>query len=394
MDFLKYKTFLKKEYPSAYEFLRERPWRPIFFSESLSLSPKIYKQMEETVQSLFKLKRQKNYQSWLWDKRDKSHFSLQAEKWLKSALHNHKQDSVLMAYDFHVQQKTAQLIEVNTNASSFLLFNSFRQFRGLPYEQALKDLKKSFQTEWEKFTRGQKGPAPRKTVLIDKDPLNQKMALEFFMFKDFFQSMNWPFEICDSRSLKADKEGFLYTPKGDKADFIYNRSTDFYFEDHPHLALACQKGSCAISPNPMEYFLLSDKNRLSDWSKKHWPELEKIKKNLPFSKILLPQNEEDIWKNRKKYFFKIRQGHGGQMAYRGSSLSKKKFKELIPLNSLIQEYIPPSKIKDSQGEEWKTDWRLYVYEDQIQQFCARCYQGQVTNFKKEGSGFAVVNLIK
>ena len=107
------------------------------------------------------------------------------------------------------------------------------------------------------------------------------------------------------RLLKTDEKGVLYTPTGDPADFVYNRSTDFYFENHPYLKSAFLKGSCAISPHPREYYLLSDKDRLCDWfaQKETRPELQKIQNNLLFSGILNSENKEAIWKNRKKYFF-------------------------------------------------------------------------------------------
>ena len=411
MDFYSYKSFLKKEYPSAYEFLGQHTWKPLFFSEFVPLSFEVYKQMEQVVKTLFQLKNRADYQKSL---------SMDIPD---TALKQQKQDSVLMAYDFHIKEEEPKLIEVNTNASSFLLVNSLYQFKNLSYKKAQEDLKKSFQSEWEKFNKhkrdnkiregmeksgrearrgkesemdkkNKKSKAPQKTVLIDEDTLNQKMAIEFFMYKDFFQSMNWPFEICDSRSLKTDDEGYLYTSGGDRVDFVYNRSTDFYFEDHPHLAKAYLKGTCAISPNPREYYLLSDKNRLCDlfYQKDRRLELNRIKNNIPFSEILNPENRNKAWASRKKYFFKIHRGYGGKLAYRGAGLTHKKFDELCNLKSLIQEFIPPSVIKDSKGTEWKTDFRAYVYENKIQQLTARCYQGQLTNFRQEGSGFACVNV--
>jgi len=386
MDFLAYKSFLKKEYPSAYDFLQSHSWKPSFFPETVSLSFKTYQQMEKVIQSLFLLKSKRNY------------FNSFSAKTPETALKNQSQSSVLMAYDFHVEKKIPYLIEVNTNASGFLLVNSLYQFQNLPYKEAKEDLKKSFQSEWEKFNKDNKNSAkqkPQKLILIDDDPLNQKMILEFFMYKDFFCSMNWPFEIHDSRSLKTDNSGNLYTSKGKSVDFIYNRSTDFYFEEHPHLAEAYLKGTCAVSPNPREYYLLSDKNRLCEWSSKKetWLELRPIRHNFPFADILTAQNQDEAWKNRKKYFFKVCRGHGGQLVYKGASLTRKKFDELRHSESLIQEFIPPLRITDSQGQEWKTDFRVYAYEDQIQQLTARCYQGQLTNFRQENSGFAIVNVI-
>ena len=55
-------------------------------------------------------------------------------------------------------------------------------------------------------------------------------------------------------------------------------------------------------------------------------------------------------------------------------------------------YPSLGQLKILKGTEWKTDFRAYVYENKIQQLTARCYQGQLTNFRQEGSGFACVNV--
>lgn len=377
-----YKDFLKKEYPSAYDFIKDKSWRPIFFSESVSLPLTAYKQMDRVVKALFRLKNQKEYQVHL-SKADS-----------ETALKQQEQDSVLMAYDFHLEKEQVKLIEVNTNASGFLLVNSLYQIRNLSYKKAKEDLKKSFQSEWKKFNKNQK--LPKKVVLVDTSLFDQKMAIEFFMYKDFFQSMGWCLEICDSQSLKLDDQWNLCTEKGEKVDFVYNRCTDFYFEDHFPLKKAFLNGTCAISPHPREYYLLSDKDRLCDWTvqKEKHLELKQIKNHILHSEKLTLQNKEEVWKNRKKYFFKSRKSHGGKMVYKGSSLTNKKFNELCKIEALIQELSLPSKIKNSEDKEWKVDFRAYVYEDQIQQLAARCYQGQLTNFTEKGSGFSTVHLIE
>ena len=373
-----YEAFLNTAYPLAYQFVKQNKWQTLFFDQSIHLPSNIYEQIKTTVQSLYQLRNNKNYQKNLMKKQ--TSFNLE----------NQKQDSVLMAYDFHLNNETVKLIEVNTNASAFLLLNTLYQFKSLNYKKALEDLKASFQREWMIFNK--KESPPPKIVLIDREPLKQKMVIEFFMYKDFFKSMGWNMEILDSRQIKMDSQYGLYTPKDEKIDFIYNRDTDFYFENHPVLAKAYQQNTCLILPQPKDYCLLADKNRLADWFSKDWPELKGIQKNLLNTKILNSGNKQELWQNRKKYFFKICQGYGGKMAYKGASLSRPKFEELFQYNSLAQEYIAPSKIKDSKNQEWKLDIRAYAYKDQIQQLAGRVYQGQVTNFKTPGSGFATVKI--
>ena len=437
-----YKTFLKTNYPQAFQFLNQTQWTPLFFSKYIDLPASAYKQIEKTVQSLYQLRNNTVYQKKLLnqykldnenknysekqnihelekqnihqaEKQNRDHFSRQTNSHSRESgnlqknqtelkqnsadqnfflnLESKKQDSVLMAYDFHLTGDTVKLIEINTNASAFLLVNSLYQIKNLNHKKALEDLIYSFQQEWNIFNN--KTAKPNKIVLIDENPLSQKMVLEFFMYKDLFKSLGWDMEILDSKKIKTDNNYYLYTPKGEKIDFIYNRSTDFYFENHPIIAKAYQYNTCLILPQPKDYFLLADKARMSDWMTEDWSELKDIKNNLLKTIFLNPNNKQQLWENRKKYFFKISQGHGGKMVYKGMSLSKKKFEEMFQYNSLAQEYIAPSKIKDSNNQEWKLDLRAYVYKDQIQQLAGRVYQGQLTNFKTPGSGFALVKLI-
>ena len=378
MDFNSYKELLKTNYPQAYSFAEQKGQKALFFESPVHLSKNIYAQIKQSIHSLYRLRNSKTYQNSLPKFQD------------SLFLENKKQDSVLMAYDFHLDNETAKLIEVNTNGSAFLIVNTLYQFKNLDYKKALEDLKNSFQEEWAKFNKNL--AVPKKAVLIDEDPFNQKMALEFFMYKDFFQSMGWNMEILDSKKLKMDDSYQLYTPSDEKIDFIYNRTTDFYFKNHPPLAKACQKNTCLISPHPKDYYLLADKNRLIDWHSKNWEELKDIAPNLIKTKILNSENRQELWQNRKKYFFKICQGHGGKMAYKGASLTRKKFEDLLKQGCVAQEYIAPSQIKNANNQKWKLDLRAYVYKDHIQQLAGRVYQGQLTNFKAPGSGFTTVEL--
>ena len=47
-----------------------------------------------------------------------------------------------MAYDFHLEKDTVKLIEVNTNASAFLLANLLYQSSKEEFESSLKSFKK------------------------------------------------------------------------------------------------------------------------------------------------------------------------------------------------------------------------------------------------------------
>lgn len=60
---------------------------------------------------------------------------------------------------------------------------------------------------------------------------------------------------------------------------------------------------------------------------------------------------------------------------------------------VAQEQVPPSErgiIVDDQKQQLKMDIRAYVYAGEIQLVAARLYQGQTTNFRTQGGGFAPV----
>ena len=92
-------------------------------------------------------------------------------------------------------------------------------------------------------------------------------------------------------------------------------------------------------------------------------------------------------------FFKPAGGHGSKAVYRGDKLTKGVWEEIIRGGYVAQEYAAPGErmIKlDGTPERRKTDVRLYNYDGQILLIAARLYQGQTTNFRTPGGGFAPV----
>ena len=383
MDFYsKYRDFISNQYPSIAESaFKNEEWKNIIFPEVLYIPMEVLKHIKKTVAGIYQLKREDFYLNSLKDKTPDS-----------VSILKHPQDAVLMSFDFHLDSKNIpRLIEVNTNSSGFLIGNSLFQYHGLEYKEALKDLIHSFQKEWENFKRKASSP-PFRTGIIDEDPFSQKMIMEFIMYKDFFKTFDWNGVIYDLSQLKMDEQGYLKDQNGNRIDFCYNRSTDFYFTYNPHLKQIYKAGTCAFSPHPTEYFLLADKNRLCEWSlyKNEWPILTDIKESLLDSYKLSSECQDKIWKDRKKYVFKLTGKYGGKGVYRGKNLTTKTFQMLSENETVFQDYLPPPLWRDSKGNEWKFDLRAFSYGGNIQQITGRCYKGQLTNFKNLGGGFAPV----
>jgi hypothetical protein len=70
--------------------------------------------------------------------------------------------------------------------------------------------------------------------------------------------------------------------------------------------------------------------------------------------------------------------------------------EIIRGGYVAQEFAAPGErmVKlDGTPQVRKTDVRLYVYDGQLLLTAARLYQGQTTNFRTPGGGFAPVFII-
>jgi hypothetical protein len=92
-------------------------------------------------------------------------------------------------------------------------------------------------------------------------------------------------------------------------------------------------------------------------------------------------------------FFKPFGGHGGKAVYRGDKVTQRVWSEIVRGGYVAQDFASPGErmVKlDGTAERRKTDVRLYTYDGRILLTAARLYQGQVTNFRTPGGGFAPV----
>ncbi len=305
-----------------------------------------------------------------------------------------RQHSVLMAYDFHTHADgTCALVEVNTNAAGFMLASLMEMtHKGEPTlkHPPLVELEKAFKNE---ISLWGKAGAQVNAAVIDEDLEQQKMFAEFLMYQDWFKSFGWNADLVDSKEFTGAQ------------NFVYNRMTDFYLENPAHAPLrqAFVNDTACFSPNPREYWLLGDKQRLIQLGQTEF--LDQCgateEERAAIEKVLIPTydksffaTEDEIWAKRKSLFFKPKRSHGGKSVYRGESVSRKVFERLMQEDILIQRFQPaqivPTDDPRSVLNNWKFDLRFYVYEDQIQLVCARIYQGQVTNFSSPMGGFTLV----
>jgi len=317
--------------------------------------------------------------------------SFMEKKWGK--MFDPGNNSLFMSYDFHVTPANElKLIEINTNASFLGLGWEMNQFFNKSWNADFNilELKNCFLNELS--LAGYSKPL-KKIVITDDKPVNQRLYLEFVLYREIFKRMGYECIVADLSE----------TEKFHDADLIYNRSTDFYFEE-PLTAFLKEiylSKKSVVSPQPFEYRLLADKENFIDWStEEFWNEIQFDETNkkiiqavLPKTRILTEQNRDQIWSERKHLFFKPKRAFGSKSAFRGASVAHKAFEDLVKNQSLAQEIVPPGEFvfeTPTGPQKFKYDIRCYAYRDQYQGTIGRIYQGQVTNLRTEGGGFAPV----
>lgn len=327
--------------------------------------------------------------------------ALKAEK-ERLGLINPGHRSIMMSFDFHMTAEgEPRLIEINTNAAFHLLNFEMLKFRGLSsavpsfnpelFKNDVLEEMRGYHKQGGQFDPD-KGVPPH-VVITDEDPAAQRMYVEFLLAQDWFRSFGWSAEVRDFRDVMSGK----------KPDFVYNRCTDFYLQTPAGQVLknAINSGQACVAPNPHEYLLMADKERLIEWTRPGALEalglepavIASALKTMPLCLDFATNSADDIWARRKTLFFKPKREFGSKRAFRGSSVSRKVFDEIAGPDTMAQEFIPAPEVtfNTPDGEQtFKYDLRCYSYGDRLEGVVARVYQGQVTNLKTPHGGFAAV----
>ena len=317
----------------------------------------------------------------------------------------------LMGYDFHLGRDGPQLIEVNTNAGGAFLnvllaraqkrcCNASQQ--SVATTQMLDTFEESvftmFKQEWQ---RQSAVAMPNRIAIVDNDPKNQFMFLEFELARQLLQARGIDTVILDPSEL--DYVDGALTAHGQKVDMIYNRLVDFTFEepDHALLKRAYLEGAVVVTPNPHVHAMLANKHNLTLLSDpqtlRAWglndAAAECLEKSVPRTKLVSRDEAAALWRTRRQLFFKPVAGHGSKGVYRGSKLTRRVFENILDEDYIAQTFVPAGersiKIDDTVTTR-KVDIRLYTYDGQLLLPAARVYQGQTTNFRTPGGGFAPV----
>jgi hypothetical protein len=189
---------------------------------------------------------------------------------------------------------------------------------------------------------------------------------------------------------------------GQVIDLVYNRLVDFSLQLPEHLAMrqAYENGTVVVTPNPHNHALLADKRNLILLSDREalarWglePKHVEALAGVPNTRLVTLENADMFWAQRNGLFFKPTSGHGSKAVYRGDKVTKGVWAQIVQGDYVAQSFAAPGeRVIEVDGVQVtrKMDVRLYTYGGQVLLAAARLYQGQTTNFRTPGGGFAPV----
>ena len=317
-----------------------------------------------------------------------------------------------MGYDFHLDDSGPRLIEVNTNAGGVFL-NALlakaqkaccseieRRLFAMQAEDFDMLALGGFTSEW-RLQRG--GGRPRRVAIVDDRPEEQYLYPEFILARQLLVKNGIDTVIGDASVLDY-KAGKLLVD-GREIDLVYNRLVDFSLADSSHTALAAayREGAVVVTPNPHNHAIHAAKRNLTLLSDPTALKAVGLSKEMrmrlagiPKTTLVTPEKADAIWADRKNLFFKPLSGYGGKAVYRGDKVTKGVWADIANGGYVAQNFAPPGQrmIKfDGVPVQRKMDIRLYTYAGQVLLTAARLYQGQTTNFRTPGGGFAPVFMI-
>ncbi len=318
---------------------------------------------------------------------------------------------VFFGYDFHVAENSFGLIEINTNAGGAMLNAVLARAQRaccaavdglvLPSAAALEleaDIVSMFRNEW--TLAGHERPL-RSIAIVDENPEAQYLYPEFVLFQRLFQRHGFQAVIAGPTEFSFHG-GLLW--HGDLAiDLVYNRLTDFSLAEPASATLreAYLANAMVLTPHPQAHALYADKRNLAlltDATRLQALGVPQATQDvllagIPHTEVVEAQHADRLWRERRRLFFKPFAGFGGRAAYRGDKLTQRVWQEILAGGYVAQALVAPGgRTIQNEGpvQILKFDLRDYTYDGRVQWVAARMYQGQTTNFRTPGGGFAPV----
>ncbi|MDP1543103.1 MAG: hypothetical protein Q8L99_08125 [Polycyclovorans sp.] len=310
----------------------------------------------------------------------------------------------VLGLDFHLTVDGPRLIEVNTNPGGLLLnavlLDGVRSCAPAAWTTWTTTAKarNAAVAAWLDDARQQFGRAPARLAIVDSAPREQFLYPEFELYADAFQEHGVDCVIRAPEELSLGPDG-LADAHG-RIDMVYNRLTDFALEEasHADLRQAYLAGDVAFTPHPRAHALFADKRNLAVLGD---PTLiggfrvdagsaALLAQVIPPTVEVVPGNRDALWAARNGYFFKPAAGFGSRGSYRGDKLTRRTWESMVSATYIAQTFAAPSLRIVHGGQSLKADVRCFASEAGVLLFAARLYQGQTTNMRTPGGGFAAV----
>ncbi|MGO1541198.1 MAG: hypothetical protein ACTHZI_02475 [Luteimonas sp.] len=320
------------------------------------------------------------------------------------ATHDPASAGGVLGLDFHLTVDGPRLIEVNTNPGGLLLnavlLDGVRSCAPAAWTTWTTTAKarNAAVAAWLDDARQQFGRAPARLAIVDSAPREQFLYPEFELYADAFQEHGVDCVIRAPEELSLGPDG-LADAHG-RIDMVYNRLTDFALEEasHADLRQAYLAGDVAFTPHPRAHALFADKRNLAVLGD---PTLiggfgvdagsaALLAQVIPPTVEVVPGNRDALWAARNGYFFKPAAGFGSRGSYRGDKLTRRTWESMVSATYIAQAFAAPSLRIVHGGQSLKADVRCFASEAGVLLFAARLYQGQTTNMRTPGGGFAAV----
>ena len=320
-------------------------------------------------------------------------------------------------YDFHLSEGHLGLIEINTNAGGAMLNAVLARAQHaccaavdsmVPTLDSVVNFEHQivamFRHEW--LLAGRTRPLSC-VAIVDVVPEDQYLYPEFLLFQQLFERHGLRAVIADPAALEW-RDGVLW--HGDLAiDLVYNRLTDFYLEQPASAGVreAYLQQAVVLTPHPQAHALYADKRHLALFSDAARLQALGVPQatqdillaHVPRTEVVDAADAQRLWDARRSLFFKPVAGFGSRAAYRGDKLTKRVWQDILVGDYVAQAIVAPGErmINDADAptaervtKAMKFDLRAYSYDGAVQWVAARLYQGQTTNFRTPGGGFAPV----
>lgn len=317
-------------------------------------------------------------------------------------------------YDFHLDASGPHLIEINTNAGGAFLVQHL--YAAATRATALCEgawaapadpdwIWQMLVAEWQ--AHGRAG-VPTTLAIVDESPAEQFLSPEFVLARHELARYGERVFIADPAELRYAGGALLLGDQ--RIDMVCNRLTDFALSEPGARTLrsAWADDAVVLTPSPSHHARFADKRNLVWLSDPADPLRAGLSRAdvgwlnlIPRVQAVTPEHADALWAARKQLFFKPAHGFGSRGAYRGSKLTRKTWAAICAADQrqgpyVAQTLVAPAtrRVTQPAAGALKYDVRAFTFDGEIQLLAARLYQGQTTNFRSPGGGFAPLVVLR